>query len=63
MPIDLGIMLLYKQWLKLCIKCLEDKMVNKILSMYILEEMPRISESKVIREVLEFTIKNYSNIN
>jgi hypothetical protein len=40
--------------LKLCIKCLEDKMVNKILSMHILEEislMYRISQSNVIHDV------------
>jgi hypothetical protein len=52
--------------LKLCIKCLEDKMINKILSIYILEEMSlvyKISQSNVIHEVFEFTIENYSNRN
>jgi hypothetical protein len=47
--------------LKLCIKCLEDKMVNKILSMHILKEISlvyRISHSNVIHEVFEFTIRN-----
>jgi hypothetical protein len=46
------------------IECLEDKMVNKILSIYILEEMSlvyRISKSNVIHEVFEFVIINYSN--
>jgi len=34
-------------------------MVNKILSMYILKEMSKISKSNVIYEVFEFTIRNY----
>jgi bisphosphoglycerate-dependent phosphoglycerate mutase len=52
--------------LKLCIKCLEDKMVNKILSMHILKEISlvyRISKSNAIHEVFEFIIRKYSNRN
>ena len=43
---------------------IEDMMINKILSVNILEEISlvyRISKSNIIHEVFKFIIRNYSN--